>query len=502
MRQKVFFRVLLVQFVGLASLSVSAQELENKLYATNLECVVGAESTLKVYLENEITITGVQCDMYLPEGVTIKTIGRTGSTPVITLGSARFEGLVEYSLASATQDDGSLRLLIVNTANIPIWDDDIHGADIRKTEPLLTIDIVGISQPGVYDVQIKNIVVTHYDDNGAVKYEPKDAAFTITVRPGSGNASGSVGDVFSIASAAGSEITKSYFENAVDGISDKDNVAIVDLRAANLASDISSASDLTSGLEDNVLVFLPDDASISGTNIVVDGECSSLKMTDGKIFDTKTDFNAVSVNYDRNFTTNWQTICVPFDYVLPSGVIAEELQEIDLDNNIFTFTSVSKLKANVPYILKNGSATAALFSNLTNVSVLCASSEKSVHILEAGNVTTGSIVGTFTPVSSTTMTNDYNLFFFGADGTFYYADSTTPEVVFPPFRAFIRVPKGAMSSPMRSSVRHNDGTTSVVSIDNNTNNRSVSDIYDLNGRVVDVITSGNIYIVNGEKVLK
>ena len=89
-------------FTNIIELNVST---ENTLAMDNLTGYVGKTVTLPILMNNEQQITGLQFDLYLPEGITVakKANGKND----ITVTERMEEG---YSLSNNTMDDGSVRV--------------------------------------------------------------------------------------------------------------------------------------------------------------------------------------------------------------------------------------------------------------------------------------------------------------------------------------------------------------------------------------------------------
>lgn len=105
----------------------------------------------------------------------------------------------------------------------------------------------------------------------------------------------------------------SYSGSVLDIISDylnSINVQVVDLTNATLVDGTISLTN------QNVLFKTKKSATdlkLKNTkNIVVNGTCDNLVITDGYPFGTDAQFNAIQVNYSRNMTNSWGTICLPF----------------------------------------------------------------------------------------------------------------------------------------------------------------------------------------------
>ena len=152
-----------------------------------------------------------------------------------------------------------------------------------------------------------------------------------------------------------------YYENGfalTQGVHD-----FTEAEASGVALDVSA--------NPNILI-VANDGQVSNTdNVIIDGETESFVLNEGFSFKTMSDFYAASASYNREFAKDtWLSVCLPFDYDVPENVTVETLLEVDFDNQIFFFGRVDKMEANRPYIIKNGTETAAVFMSMEGVTVV------------------------------------------------------------------------------------------------------------------------------------
>lgn len=221
------------------------------------------------------------------------------------------------------------------------------------------------------------------------------------------------------------------------------------------------------------------------------------RLIDGVGFHAAEEYIATTMNYDREFTKDtWLTVCLPFAYTLPEGVVAEELKSVE--NGIFTFAAVEAMEANKPYLIKNTTETAALFAALENVTVAATPAAMETTVEGA------TMVGVYESVKAADLVENNDVLFFNTKGELKYLDAANTAAVeaitFTPFRAYILVDKNTFddSTAKTISVRHDDGTTSIEHSTLDT--QPSTPIYDLMGRRVQQMEKG-VYIVNGKKVV-
>ena len=255
----------------------------------------------------------------------------------------------------------------------------------------------------------------------------------------------------------------------------------------------------------NTLIIACDGQVENENNVLVDGNVASLVLTEGYTFCSPMDFTATALSYNREFSANWLTVCLPFAYEIPENVKVETLGAVNLDTKTFTFNEVvSTMEANKPYIIKNNSETAALFASLGDVEVMATPEAMVVEVVADNSTHKAEFIGTYTTVKTDALMEDgiYDILFFGSDGQLYYLSSgvTTKVVNIKPFRAYIRLPKDAInwSDGQQAIARHGEATTAIDNVQL-TNDNVI--IYDLAGRRVEKMEKG-VYIVNGKKVIK
>ena len=136
-------------------------------FAGSLKAATGSEFRLPIEMNNTDAITGVQFDLYLPEGLTLSE-DEYGDYN-IELSSRTTTR--RHSVASRVMADGALRIVVSSTQNATF--DGNSGT-------LLTLVLFPKStlESGDYDVELKNIILT---DPQATRYAAPDMKSVITV---------------------------------------------------------------------------------------------------------------------------------------------------------------------------------------------------------------------------------------------------------------------------------------------------------------------------------
>lgn len=187
----------------------------------------------------------------------------------------------------------------------------------------------------------------------------------------------------------------------------------------------------------------------------------------------------VSISADDKFGT-----CVlPYDATLPAGVKAYTCEEVDEAKSVLVLKEAYSLQANTPCLLYATNGVEHTFSGQVDMS-------------QATNRQTFGLLTGFAlePATVTLGANSYVLQGDGAAGTlaFYNAEGIT--LTFPAGKCYLQLPAAVKARRLRLF----DDTTGIVTPESGSRQ---TEVYDLNGRKVNQLVPGNIYIINGKKVM-
>lgn len=235
----------------------------------------------------------------------------------------------------------------------------------------------------------------------------------------------------------------------------------------------------------NGLVYTNSVNSLSGidNNIVKDGTCENLVLTDGYPFITTKNFEATKATYTMTAIADGKfgTLVLPFAAQLPADGKAYALDgELNVIDGELVGSAVTSLAANKPVLVtKAGEYTASA------VSV----AETSASQINTNGNLTGVYQNTEAPVGSYVLQNHP-----ATQGVaFYLVGEVKPTVK--PFRAFIP----AQDAKVKAIKVVFDGeATGIKEI---TSDNTKAEIFDLSGRRVAKVQKG-VYIINGKKVIK
>ena len=179
-------------------------EIADEIYMESTECVTGRQMILPIALKNRHQFTGLQMDLYLPEGMTVATNSR-GKLKVSVTG--RMDG--NYSLSCHAREDGFVRITGFSPDNDAFMGND---GDILN----VTLDIAENMEDGNNIIQLKDIVLS---DVNNTEYHPADARTTVNVCP-LGDADGSgivnINDVVCIVNHILNRATGKFIDEAAD----------------------------------------------------------------------------------------------------------------------------------------------------------------------------------------------------------------------------------------------------------------------------------------------
>ena len=219
--------------------------------------------------------------------------------------------------------------------------------------------------------------------------------------------------------------------------------------------------------------------------------------------------NGVDVRVRRTINANeWSTICLPFamseaqtkaafgDDVQLADFTGWETTEYDASDNALsidvTFSSVTAIEANHPYVIKVSSA-------VTEVTVdgvdIAPEDDPAVSVGKKSKGTLGSFTGSYVP----TLIDEECLFL--NSNKFWYSTGKTNMKGYRGYFYFQDVLAAyAASAPVKMKFTL-DGTTGIEDVQSfNGSNIQDGEIYDLAGRRVEKAEKG-IYIINNKKVL-
>lgn len=253
--------------------------------------------------------------------------------------------------------------------------------------------------------------------------------------------------------------------------------ALADANATYIdATGITGATLLTSANPNCMFTASADGMVTNAQNVIVNGTCANLVLTDGYDFKAPANFTATTASYTTtiNATAKAGTLCLPFAATLPTGVTAYTLAYNSGDEATATEVTTT-IPANTPVLL-NG-AGAVTFSGSGAVAANAENKSKAM---------TGVFAKGFVPKDS------YVLQLLDS-GLGFRKVADDNSVSINPFRAYLT----AQGAGSRLGINFG-GVTGIETVA--TAQQNGGQAYDLQGRRVAQPAKG-LYIVNGKKYI-
>ena len=246
----------------------------------------------------------------------------------------------------------------------------------------------------------------------------------------------------------------------------------------DLSDYVYEAKDLTDNMPDgsNLLVTVAPESGINGTNIINNGVCESMVLTDGADFDAPYAFTATQATYTTN-VNSYRTLVLPFEATVPAEFTASKATSVtDATVNVEKVTSIS---ANSPVLVQGDGQ------------LVLTASDATVAASESSDLVEGVLYGAYKTTTATE--GSYVLQNQNGKIGFYLVGETKPIVK--AFRAYLNVP----ASDVKAFFFNEEAT----GINNPTPAISENEgvVYNLAGQRMSKMQKG-VNIVNGNKILK
>ncbi len=159
-----------IGILGAYAEDTDISNVDNTLYIENVTVEKGKQVTLSLKMKNNLSITGFQCNLYFPEGVTVQK--DEDDYPLIELSTKRTTARNTNIFEAVEQADGSMMILANSTKSKSFTGTDGEVATI-------TLKISSDISSGAHTASIKGIALS---DVTGVSHETADVNFTITVK--------------------------------------------------------------------------------------------------------------------------------------------------------------------------------------------------------------------------------------------------------------------------------------------------------------------------------
>ena len=419
----------------------------------------GEEKEVEVLLNNpDDDFTGLQFDLVLPDGIELVSddIGY-----FVDLGSRTNSR--KHTIEAALQGDGSIRVMAYSSRNSNFTGSE---GDVVK----LTLKADNNLKAGVYNIQLKNIVLSQANGNDINQMEPADYE----------------GSILSGLIAENPIIKGDITAEAATVISNSmaESVTSIDLTQAIA---VAEDAEFTTA-NPNTLIFVADGvATVNTQNVIAGDVCANLVLSDAAAFATPRAFTATKATVNRTVNANsYATVAVPFalDETQIKAAFGNdatiyaynEASEVGDVINL-AFKTATSAEANVPFLALTSTPHTSLIFDDVEVA-------KGIPVKTISNV---SFCGNYNG-QVTIPEND----FFIAQNKLY---RSTGKSQISGFRAYLII-SGTNVKEMYLDI---DGQATSISGVNET--ATTEDIYDLQGRKVLRMDRG-VYISSGKKMIK
>jgi len=225
--------------------------------------------------------------------------------------------------------------------------------------------------------------------------------------------------------------------------------------------------------------------SNSAEGTIIDAD--NLILNDGIAFTPSQSYSVSTASYTRDMTTQWGTICVPFE--LTSDEIVQFYTLSDITSTTMSFSPVSSVPAGQPAVLKisntGSDASYQLTVSLENASI-------SPDIVDCTPISGWTMKGTYEPVSDITEDADGSSVYFISNDAFWRALSNVSCAA---YRGWFETTSSASNAAMRIA---EGGTEALDVIEQEDGNISIT--YDMQGRRTNN-DQGGFLIKDGKKIM-
>lgn len=271
---------------------------------------------------------------------------------------------------------------------------------------------------------------------------------------------------------------------------------VIDLTGATLAKNLNSSN--FSAEANNTLYMIADGQTLAGNNVIQNGTCENLVLTDGLTFNAPEDFEATNVTFNRKFTAGQlSTVVLPFSFET-ANVNGTVYKLESVENGVLSFKSVEgTAEANVPYLVQTEGEN--LFKETFKGATVAQTPETVENSITGTGVTH---VGNFGETMDITSDDQTSWYGYTSEGKFVKVSDGTIK----PFRTAI---ESTSATTQNSFALKLDGT--VTGILNLENPNAKVDVYTVSGVCVRKNVpaasalnglSRGVYIVGGQKVVK
>ena len=270
-----------------------------------------------------------------------------------------------------------------------------------------------------------------------------------------------------------------------------------EVNSVDMTGATSIADGITIPVNGNCIIYAPAGTTLGNTNnVVVNGVCDNLVVSDGQTFEPTTAFTATNATYSRtNLDNAWGTVCLPYEVSSDDNVTYYTAGTIS--GSVLTLTSAETLPAGTPAIYKSHSESGGKYSlNATSTSVSVVTAVQSESVTNDDITLVGSFEKTVIDDVKTDAANEY---YYINGGQFWHA---TKKLTINPFRAYFTVPKSVAPSNGFSIAVDEDDVTALSALTGE-GDTTIVGIYSIDGKPQSDLQTGlNIVKLSNGKTKK
>ena len=155
---------------GTLTVTEKPADLSNRMYAEDVSACRGGKVVLPIVLQNTDDVQSFQFDLTLPEGVTVATNGNNQLLAALTDRAA-----AQHSLSCSLLNNGDYRFIVSQSLTHELF----SGNDGAVAN--ITLSIAPNVSPDTYQISMKNIELTLYQQGSNVAVEPAGNNSVLTV---------------------------------------------------------------------------------------------------------------------------------------------------------------------------------------------------------------------------------------------------------------------------------------------------------------------------------
>ena len=301
--------------------------------------------------------------------------------------------------------------------------------------------------------------------------------------------------------------------NSLSNILTKD-IASIDIRNAI----IPTGAVIPTSANPNLLIYANSDNLPGNTqNVIANGRCDNLVITDGYIFSAYEEFNAETAIYERSVSRVWGTLVLPFaidinncDGIEGFYTLAKiDQQSSDVNPWMYFTEFTDAIPAFEPIIFKQDGSNHIIIRSIDDATIsLTAEQIESVYTTEGGSVEDGTwyLIGSLKPIVVKPSESERQIYYIAQDKFWHTTKDLTNNAFRCYFETTINTDNRTASPEYRLGILNSTTSIDEIAITEDMIITPIdNDIFDLNGhrildRSIDELEPG-LYIVGGKKIL-